>query len=95
MAGARFGRSNKNLWFTAGYNLIGILLAVTGWLPPIVAAAAQSLPDVTVMLKFVAAVATIALSHPPGRSLLTAHCLGRLLRRLMNEVDNLLTMIAK
>jgi Cd2+/Zn2+-exporting ATPase/Cu+-exporting ATPase len=27
-----------------------VLLAATGWLPPIVAAAAQSLPDVVVML---------------------------------------------
>jgi len=27
-----------------------MLLAATGWLPPIVAAAAQSLPDVAVML---------------------------------------------
>jgi Cd2+/Zn2+-exporting ATPase/Cu+-exporting ATPase len=27
-----------------------VLLAATGWLPPIAAAAAQSLPDVVVML---------------------------------------------
>ncbi|MGH8071644.1 MAG: heavy metal translocating P-type ATPase [Candidatus Entotheonellia bacterium] len=40
----------QNLWFTAGYNIVGILLAAIGWLPPIVAAAAQSLPDVGVML---------------------------------------------
>jgi len=40
----------QNLWFTAAYNFVGILLAATGWLPPIGAAAAQSLPDVAVML---------------------------------------------
>jgi cation transport ATPase len=40
----------QNLWFTAGYNAVGILLAAIGWLPPIGAAAAQSLPDVIVML---------------------------------------------
>jgi Cd2+/Zn2+-exporting ATPase/Cu+-exporting ATPase len=39
----------QNLWFTAGYNTVGILLAATGWLPPVGAAAAQSLPDVVVM----------------------------------------------
>jgi len=40
----------QNLWFTAGYNAVGILLAATGWLAPVAAAAAQSLPDVVVML---------------------------------------------
>jgi hypothetical protein len=40
----------QNLWFTAGYNVVGIVLATTGWLPPILAAAAQALPDVAVML---------------------------------------------
>jgi Cd2+/Zn2+-exporting ATPase/Cu+-exporting ATPase len=45
-----FGVIAQNLWFTAGYNAIGILLAATGWLPPVGAAAAQSLPDVVVML---------------------------------------------
>jgi Cd2+/Zn2+-exporting ATPase/Cu+-exporting ATPase len=45
-----FRTIKQNLWFTAGYNLIGMLLAATGWLPPIAAAAAQSLPDVVVML---------------------------------------------
>jgi Cd2+/Zn2+-exporting ATPase/Cu+-exporting ATPase len=39
----------QNLWFTAGYNAVGILLAATGWLPPVGAAAAQSLPDAVVM----------------------------------------------
>jgi Cd2+/Zn2+-exporting ATPase/Cu+-exporting ATPase len=45
-----FGVIKQNLWFTAGYNAVGILLAATGWLPPVGAAAAQSLPDVVVML---------------------------------------------
>jgi Cd2+/Zn2+-exporting ATPase/Cu+-exporting ATPase len=45
-----FRTIKQNLWFTAAYNLIGMLLAATGWLPPIAAAAAQSLPDVIVML---------------------------------------------
>ena len=45
-----FRTIKQNLWFTAGYNAVGMLLAATGWLPPILAAAAQSLPDVAVML---------------------------------------------
>jgi Cd2+/Zn2+-exporting ATPase/Cu+-exporting ATPase len=45
-----FRTIKQNLWFTAAYNVIGVLLAATGWLPPIAAAAAQSLPDVVVML---------------------------------------------
>jgi Cu+-exporting ATPase len=45
-----FRTIKQNLWFTAGYNVLGMALAVTGWLPPIAAAAAQSLPDVAVML---------------------------------------------
>jgi Cd2+/Zn2+-exporting ATPase/Cu+-exporting ATPase len=45
-----FRTIKQNLWFTAGYNVVGMVLAATGWLPPIAAAAAQSLPDVAVML---------------------------------------------
>ncbi len=45
-----FRTIKQNLWFTAAYNVAGILLAAAGWLPPIMAAAAQSLPDVAVML---------------------------------------------
>jgi Cd2+/Zn2+-exporting ATPase/Cu+-exporting ATPase len=45
-----FRTIKQNLWFAAGYNVVGILLAAVGWLPPIVAAAAQSLPDVAVMV---------------------------------------------
>jgi Cd2+/Zn2+-exporting ATPase/Cu+-exporting ATPase len=45
-----FRTIQQNLWFTAGYNVVGLALAALGWLTPIVAAAAQSLPDVAVML---------------------------------------------
>ncbi|MBI3325280.1 MAG: cation-translocating P-type ATPase, partial [Nitrospinae bacterium] len=45
-----FATIQQNLWFTAGYNVVGIFLAAVGWLPPVAAAAAQSLPDVAVML---------------------------------------------
>ena len=45
-----FTTIKQNLWFTVAYNAAGILLAGAGWLPPIAAAAAQSLPDVAVML---------------------------------------------
>ena len=45
-----FRTIKQNLWFTVGYNIVGMALAATGWLPPIAAAAAQSLPDVAVML---------------------------------------------
>lgn len=45
-----FRTIKQNLWFTAAYNVVGMLLAATGWLVPIAAAAAQSLPDVAVML---------------------------------------------
>ena len=38
-----------NLAFTAVYNVVGIALAATGILPPILAAAAQSLPDLGVL----------------------------------------------
>jgi Cd2+/Zn2+-exporting ATPase/Cu+-exporting ATPase len=51
MIGRRAFRTiQQNLWFTAAYNIVGISLAATGWIPPILAAAAQSLPDVAVML---------------------------------------------
>jgi Cd2+/Zn2+-exporting ATPase/Cu+-exporting ATPase len=45
-----FRTIKQNLWFTAGYNVVGMTLAATGWLPPITAAAAQSLPDVVVLM---------------------------------------------
>ncbi|PDV97472.1 heavy metal translocating P-type ATPase [Candidatus Chloroploca asiatica] len=38
-----------NLGFTVAYNLVGLSLAALGFLPPIVAAAAQSLPDLGIM----------------------------------------------
>jgi Cd2+/Zn2+-exporting ATPase/Cu+-exporting ATPase len=39
-----------NLLFTALYNLVGLSLAALGILPPIVAAAAQSLPDLGILV---------------------------------------------
>lgn len=38
-----------NLAFTALYNLVGLSLAALGFLPPVLAAAAQSLPDLGIM----------------------------------------------
>ncbi len=38
-----------NIVFTAGYNLIGLSLAAFGILPPVLAAAAQSLPDLGIL----------------------------------------------
>jgi len=38
-----------NLIFTAIYNLAGLTLAAAGILPPILAAAAQSLPDLGIL----------------------------------------------
>ena len=38
-----------NIGFTALYNLVGLTLAALGYLPPILAAAAQSLPDLGIL----------------------------------------------
>ncbi|MEX2399902.1 MAG: cation-translocating P-type ATPase [Rhodothermales bacterium] len=38
-----------NIGFTAAYNVVGLALAAFGFLPPIYAAAAQSLPDIGIM----------------------------------------------
>ena len=38
-----------NLLFTTAYNVIGLTLAAFGYLPPVLAAAAQSLPDIGIM----------------------------------------------
>lgn len=38
-----------NIAFTAVYNLVGLTLAALGFLPPVLAAAAQSLPDIGIM----------------------------------------------
>jgi len=49
--GRRAARTiRQNLWFTAVYNIAGITLAALGLLPPVWAAAAQSLPDVAILL---------------------------------------------
>jgi Cd2+/Zn2+-exporting ATPase/Cu+-exporting ATPase len=39
----------SNIGFTAIYNLVGLVLAALGFLPPIFAAAAQSLPDLGIL----------------------------------------------
>lgn len=38
-----------NIGFTAVYNLAGLTLAALGLLPPVLAAAAQSLPDLVIL----------------------------------------------
>jgi len=43
------GVVKMNLAFTAVYNLIGLTLAAAGILPPVLAAAAQSLPDLGIL----------------------------------------------
>lgn len=44
------GVVKMNLAFTAVYNLVGLTLAATGILPPVLAAAAQSLPDLGILV---------------------------------------------
>ena len=39
-----------NLLFTIGYNMVGLTLAAVGLLPPVLAAAAQSLPDLGILV---------------------------------------------
>jgi len=43
------GVVRMNIAFTAVYNLVGLSLAALGFLPPIFAAAAQSLPDLGIL----------------------------------------------
>lgn len=50
LARRAFSVIGQNLFLTGAYNLVGITLAWTGILPPIAAAAAQSLPDVGILL---------------------------------------------
>jgi len=38
-----------NIAFTAAYNVVGLSLAALGYLPPIFAAAAQSIPDLGIL----------------------------------------------
>ncbi len=48
--GRRAARTiRQNLWFTALYNATGVTLAALGILPPVAAAAAQSLPDMAIL----------------------------------------------
>jgi Cd2+/Zn2+-exporting ATPase/Cu+-exporting ATPase len=39
-----------NIVFTLFYNLFGLTLAAFGYLPPILAAAAQSIPDIAILV---------------------------------------------
>lgn len=50
LARRTFRTIKQNLVLTAAYNAVGIGLACVGILPPIAAAAAQSLPDVAILL---------------------------------------------
>lgn len=43
------GVVRMNIGFTAVYNLVGLTLAALGFLPPVLAAAAQSLPDLGIL----------------------------------------------
>jgi P-type Cu+ transporter len=38
-----------NIWFTVIYNLVGLSLAAIGLLPPGIAAAMQSIPDLGIL----------------------------------------------
>jgi Cd2+/Zn2+-exporting ATPase/Cu+-exporting ATPase len=38
-----------NLGFTAAYNIVGLILAAFGFLPPMLAAALQSIPDLGIL----------------------------------------------
>jgi Cd2+/Zn2+-exporting ATPase/Cu+-exporting ATPase len=49
IAGRTMGVVRGNIGFTAVYNLAGLSLAALGYLPPIWAAAAQSLPDLGIL----------------------------------------------
>ncbi|HAJ35934.1 MAG TPA: cadmium-translocating P-type ATPase [Chloroflexi bacterium] len=49
LARRTMGVVKMNLWFTAIYNLAGLSLAALGLLPPILAAAAQSIPDLLIL----------------------------------------------
>ncbi len=49
LARRTMGVVKMNLAFTAMYNLVGLSLAALGILPPILAAAAQSLPDLGIL----------------------------------------------
>ena len=49
LARRTMGIVKMNLAFTAVYNVVGLTLAAFGFLPPVLAAAAQSLPDVGIL----------------------------------------------
>ncbi len=49
LARRTMGVVKMNIAFTAVYNLLGLSLAALGFLPPVMAAAAQSLPDLGIL----------------------------------------------
>ncbi|MCS7179169.1 MAG: ATPase P, partial [Anaerolineae bacterium] len=49
LARRTMGVVKLNLAFTAVYNVTGLTLAALGILPPVLAAAAQSLPDIGIL----------------------------------------------
>ncbi len=51
LARRTMGVVKGNLAFTAVYNLVGLALAALGILPPVLAAAAQSLPDLVILAR--------------------------------------------
>jgi len=64
-----------NIGFTVLYNLVGLSLAALGLLPPIVAAAAQSLPDLGILANSAQLLRQIR--RQPSRSKEKVHCLTR------------------
>ncbi len=50
MSRRAFGVIRQNLLGTLAYNVIGITLATLGWLPPVLAAAAQVIPDFLILM---------------------------------------------
>jgi P-type Cu+ transporter len=55
-----------NIGFTAAYNLTGLSLAALGFLPPVLAAAAQSLPDLGILGNSSRLLRQRPLGHAPG-----------------------------
>ena len=48
-AGSALEGYHRNLGFTVVFNVLGLALAVLGFLPPVLAAAAQSMPDFAIV----------------------------------------------
>jgi Cd2+/Zn2+-exporting ATPase/Cu+-exporting ATPase len=57
-----------NLGFTVVYNLVGLSLAATGLLPPVLAAAAQSLPDLGILANSARLLRAREPAHSPSQT---------------------------